>query len=153
MNRSDLHPTVKMRLQSGKRREESLTDAAADSFPKMTPRQLRRLRRAVKFERNLRTDGIEAARTRQRRARPQVTDSRVVSASLGAVYPSNPYGSTRYVPTSREIDDMTVARDICDHERLSPLDGARPAFVARGRSNDYKLGNSAGRRVQPNNRI
>ena len=151
--RKDTQPTVKIRLRSDKRTGESLTDEAINGFPTMTARQLRRLRRAVRFRRNVSEHGLEVAKSRQRRSKSRpVTSTEVIGASLGAVYPCLE-GSTRYVPTMREVDDITVARDICDHERLSPLDGARPSWVEPGKSNDRALGNSAGRRVQPNSRI
>ena len=117
MLRQDTHPTVSIRKQAGKYRDlpDYLTDAALDL--RLSPRKLRRLRRAVRFNRRCRQEGFEAAKAAQRPARKPAETLGIVGACLGLPerIPLNTPAKLAYFKTgctkTAEIDATAPAVD------------------------------------------
>lgn len=87
MSRRDTYPTVTVRKQADKYRRlpDYLTDSAINT--RLTPRQLKRLNRAVRFDRDCRQVGFGLAKDRQTARARKVTGPwetvEITGASLG----------------------------------------------------------------------
>lgn len=123
----DLQPVVKMRLQSKQRGPESLTDETVRAFRSMSPRQIRRLERAQKFNRDIRRAGIETARAYQNNRAELAIKSFDTAAlrhcrALGVVIGADLGAATPSAQRRLDINSRLLGRALADKRHLTGSD-------------------------------